>query len=187
MRVTIPIDLSTRSFIPLPRFFKSRRVPPLLNQSLVLIPEQSGFQHNTHHVPWYMMCVMLKDLRLTVHHSSSVTFFFPDSRLLLFCCNKIIIILRISVYDRRDGASESAPSPSPPSSLTHVHRCIGSHNPTWKTLTNSSRLTYLSVYDIRDAASEPTPSPSPPSSLTHVHNTAWHTIPHPPHTHTPHD
>ena len=31
MRVTIPIDLSSRSFIPLPRFFNSRRVPPLLN------------------------------------------------------------------------------------------------------------------------------------------------------------
>jgi hypothetical protein len=42
MWVTIPIDLSTRSFIPLPRFFNSRRVPPLLNQSLVLIPQQSA-------------------------------------------------------------------------------------------------------------------------------------------------
>jgi hypothetical protein len=42
MRVTIPIDLSTRSFIPLPRFFNSRRVPPLLNQSLVIIPQQSA-------------------------------------------------------------------------------------------------------------------------------------------------
>jgi hypothetical protein len=41
MWVTIPIDLSTRSFIPLPRFFNSHRVPPLLNQSLVLIPQQS--------------------------------------------------------------------------------------------------------------------------------------------------
>ncbi len=40
IRVTIPIDLSTRSFIPLPRFFNSRRVSPLLNQSLVLIPQQ---------------------------------------------------------------------------------------------------------------------------------------------------
>ena len=38
MRVTIPIDLSTRPFIPLLRFFNSRRVSPLLNQSLVLIP-----------------------------------------------------------------------------------------------------------------------------------------------------
>jgi hypothetical protein len=42
IRVTIPIDLSTRSFIPLPRFLNSRRVPPLLNQSLVLIPQQSA-------------------------------------------------------------------------------------------------------------------------------------------------
>ncbi len=42
MRVTIPIDLSTRPFIPLPRFLNSRRGPPLLNQSLVLIPPQSA-------------------------------------------------------------------------------------------------------------------------------------------------
>ncbi len=40
--VTIPIDLSTWSFIPLPRFLNSRRVHPLLNQSLVLIPQQSA-------------------------------------------------------------------------------------------------------------------------------------------------
>jgi len=39
MRVTIPIDLSTRSFIPLPHCFNSRRVPPLLNQSMVLFPQ----------------------------------------------------------------------------------------------------------------------------------------------------
>jgi hypothetical protein len=38
MRVTIPIDLSTRSFIPSPLFLNSRRVPPL-DQSLVLIPQ----------------------------------------------------------------------------------------------------------------------------------------------------
>ena len=42
MWVTIPVDLSTWSFIPLPRFLNSRRVPPLLNQSLVLIPQQSA-------------------------------------------------------------------------------------------------------------------------------------------------
>ncbi len=41
IRVTIPIHLSTWSFIPLPRFLNSRRVSPLLNQSLVFIPEQS--------------------------------------------------------------------------------------------------------------------------------------------------
>jgi hypothetical protein len=42
MRVTTPIDLSTRPFIPLPHFFNSRRTPPLLNPSLVLFPEQSA-------------------------------------------------------------------------------------------------------------------------------------------------
>jgi hypothetical protein len=42
IRVTIPIDLSTRPFIPLPRFLNSRRVCRLLNQSLVLIPQQSA-------------------------------------------------------------------------------------------------------------------------------------------------
>ncbi len=41
IRVTIPIDLSTSPFIPLPRFLNSRRVPSLVNQSLVLIPQQS--------------------------------------------------------------------------------------------------------------------------------------------------
>ena len=40
MRVTIPIDLSTRPFIPLPRFCNSRRTPPLLNLSVVLFPQQ---------------------------------------------------------------------------------------------------------------------------------------------------
>ena len=54
-------------------------------------------------------------------------------------------------------------------SLTHVHRCIGYHNPNWHSLTKSVRLTYLSVYDSRDSSSESTLSPSPPSSLTHVH------------------
>jgi hypothetical protein len=42
IRVTIPIDLSTRSFIPLPHFFNSRRETPLLNPSLVLFPQQSA-------------------------------------------------------------------------------------------------------------------------------------------------
>jgi len=42
LRVTIPIDLSTGSFIPVPRFFNFRRAPPLLNQSLVLFPQHSA-------------------------------------------------------------------------------------------------------------------------------------------------
>ena len=73
-------------------------------------------------------------------------------------------------------------SPSPPSSLTHVHRCIGDHNPNWHSLSKSVRLTYLSVYDNRDSVSEPVLSPSPPSSITHIHrwigyrNTNWHSL-----------
>ncbi len=31
-------------------------------------------------------------------------------------------LTHLSVYDSRDGVSEHAASPSPPSSLTHVHR-----------------------------------------------------------------
>ncbi len=42
MRVTIPIDLSMQPFIPLPRFFHSRRAPPLLTPSLVLFPQRSA-------------------------------------------------------------------------------------------------------------------------------------------------
>ena len=38
MRVTIPLDLSSRSFIPLPRFIRSRRPTPQLVPSLVLFP-----------------------------------------------------------------------------------------------------------------------------------------------------
>ena len=52
--------------------------------------------------------------------------------------------------------------PSPPFSLTHVHRWIGYHNPTCHSLSKFVRLTYLSVHDIRDRASETTPSLSPP-------------------------
>ena len=42
MRVTIPLDLSTQSFIPLPRIFHSRRAPPLLTSFLVLFPQHSS-------------------------------------------------------------------------------------------------------------------------------------------------
>jgi hypothetical protein len=38
MRVTIPLDLSTRSFIPLPRFIRTRNTTPLLTPALVLFP-----------------------------------------------------------------------------------------------------------------------------------------------------
>ena len=52
------------------------------------------------------------------------------------------------VYDSRDTTSESAPSPSPPSSLMLVHRrCIGYCNPKCLSLSKSVRLTNLSEYD----------------------------------------
>jgi hypothetical protein len=38
MRISIPFDLSSRSFIPLPCFIRSRRVTPLLAPSLVFSP-----------------------------------------------------------------------------------------------------------------------------------------------------
>ena len=40
MRISIPLDLSSRPFIPLPRFMRSRRVAPLLAPSLVFTPRQ---------------------------------------------------------------------------------------------------------------------------------------------------
>ncbi len=36
--ISIPLDLSSRSFIPLPRFIRPRRPTPLLAPSLVLFP-----------------------------------------------------------------------------------------------------------------------------------------------------
>ncbi len=38
MRISIPLDLSSRPFIPLPCFMRSRRAPPLLAPSLVFTP-----------------------------------------------------------------------------------------------------------------------------------------------------
>jgi hypothetical protein len=40
MRISIPLDLSSRSFIPLPCFMGSRRVTPLLPPSLVFSPRR---------------------------------------------------------------------------------------------------------------------------------------------------
>ena len=41
MRISIPLDLSSRSFIPLPRFIRSRRSTPLVDPSLVFRPRCS--------------------------------------------------------------------------------------------------------------------------------------------------
>ncbi len=38
MRISIPLDLSSRPFIPLPRFMRPRRAVPLLGPSLVFYP-----------------------------------------------------------------------------------------------------------------------------------------------------
>ena len=46
MRVTIPFDLSTRPFIPLPRFIRTPRAPSLLTPSLVLFPRLCVFIMN---------------------------------------------------------------------------------------------------------------------------------------------
>ena len=42
MRISIPLDLSSRSFIPLPCFIRSRRATPLLAPSLVFPPRRSA-------------------------------------------------------------------------------------------------------------------------------------------------
>jgi hypothetical protein len=42
MRISIPLDLSSRSFTPLPRFIRSRRPTPILAPSLVLFPPRSA-------------------------------------------------------------------------------------------------------------------------------------------------
>ncbi len=71
----------SRSFIPLPRFFNSRRTHPLLTPSLVLFPQHSA---------WTAHDVFMKDWSDAkyIHHSSSVTLF-PLTHIFLFC-NKII-------------------------------------------------------------------------------------------------
>ena len=42
LRISIPLDLSSRSFIPLPRFIRSRRPTTLLVPSLVFSPRCSA-------------------------------------------------------------------------------------------------------------------------------------------------
>ena len=42
MRISIPLDLSSRPFIPLPCFIRSRRVTPLLDPSLIFSPRRSA-------------------------------------------------------------------------------------------------------------------------------------------------
>jgi hypothetical protein len=81
MRVTIPIDLSKRTFIPLPHFFNSRRPTPLLNPPSVIFPLNPSlvifpsYFHNNFPQVAYDVRSLLKGLfSFTVYHSSSVTF-----------------------------------------------------------------------------------------------------------------
>jgi hypothetical protein len=60
----------------------------------------------------------------------------------------------LSVYDSRDVVSECGASPSSPSSLTNVHRFIGSLNGTRQTLSTSAKLTSLSMYDRRNEVTQ---------------------------------
>ncbi len=94
--------------------------------------------------------------------------------------NPHMYVFSLTLYDIRDGTSESVPSPSPPSSHTCTHRYICTRHPNWYSVSNST-LTYLRVYNNRDDTSEP--STSPPSSLTHSHryidtrNPNWYSVP----------
>ena len=58
------------------------------------------------------------------------------------------------VYASRDSVSGHGASPSPPSSLTHVHRCIGSRNATRQTLPTSVKLTSLSMHGSRNGTTQ---------------------------------
>ena len=42
MRIPMPLDLSSRSFVPLSRFIRSRCPTPLIDPSLVLCPPRSA-------------------------------------------------------------------------------------------------------------------------------------------------
>jgi hypothetical protein len=81
MRISIPgpLDLSSRLFIPLPRFIRSRRPTPLLAPSLVFSllcsaeAEDDGFLSKSSTV-------------ILTLHSFSVTLFTLGLRLFFSCC-----------------------------------------------------------------------------------------------------
>jgi hypothetical protein len=105
------------------------------------------------------LTVGLADNRSKVNDTATIDYVSPpsdssDSVRPIHYSTPVTKLTHLNVYDRRDAVSERSASPSPPSSLTHVHRCIGSHNTTRETLSTSVKLTYLSVYDRRDAVSE---------------------------------
>ncbi len=65
-----------------------------------------------------------------------------------------ILAFASSIHNKQTNKlPECAASPSPPSSLTQVHRCIGSRHAVRQTQPTSATLTYLSLYDNRDGVS----------------------------------
>ena len=79
VRISIPLDLSSRSFIPLPCFIRSRWPTPLLAPSLVLFPPSSAWETHAD-------CLFQRLSGSFAHHSLSVTFFSLVPRLFLFWC-----------------------------------------------------------------------------------------------------
>jgi len=83
MRISIPFDLSSRSFIPLPRFIRSRLPTPLLAPSLVLFPLCSA-------LVVHAGCLFYSFIGLSTHQSFSVTFFTFGFRPFYSAANKNI-------------------------------------------------------------------------------------------------
>ena len=75
MRISIPLDLSSRPFIPLPRFIRARRSTPLLAPSLVFSPRGSA---QAAHEGFFVYKIYR---RFLTPHSFSVTLFTLGFRL----------------------------------------------------------------------------------------------------------
>ena len=69
MRISIPLDLSSRSFTPLPRFIRARRSTPLLAPSLVFSPRVSAYAAHEGFFVYKIYRIFLTP------HSFSVTLF----------------------------------------------------------------------------------------------------------------
>ncbi len=80
MRISITLDLSSRSFIPLPRFVRSRCPIPFLTPSLVLFHPRSG-RSGTY---WVFILELFGLFYSSWFYRD--TFFTLGFRLFLFCC-----------------------------------------------------------------------------------------------------
>ena len=72
MRVTIPLDLSTRPFIPLPRLIRTRTTTPLLTPSIVLLNQscahdfRSFLAHATSTAEKKLTCPLVQSSSFTI-------------------------------------------------------------------------------------------------------------------------